>query len=126
MPFLKLMLVFSEQRVHEKTAPLSIMVQYSKYLANIIEIFTTEFSAYLYIVCKNSWKFNVKITFYYLFSITRSKHKFPWQQRLMHVHSYLQWSSVIIWRRTLIKTRSLILNTVCVLPVRHCVDADVS
>jgi len=64
------------QCVHEKTALLSIMV-YSKYLADIIEIFTTEFSIYLYIVCKNSWKFNVKIVFYYMFSITRSKHKFP-------------------------------------------------
>jgi len=52
-------------------------------LADIIEIFTTEFSIYLYIVCKNSWKFNVKIVFYYTFSITRSKHKFPWQ----HGHS---------------------------------------
>jgi len=46
-------------------------------LADIIEIFSTEFSIYLYIVCKNSWKFNVKIVFYYMFSITRSKHKFP-------------------------------------------------
>jgi len=49
------------------------VVQYSKYLANITEIFTTEFSTYLYIVCKNLWKFNVEITFYYIFSITRSK-----------------------------------------------------
>jgi len=40
------------QRVHEKTAPLSIMVQYSKYLVNITEMFTTEFSTHLYIVCK--------------------------------------------------------------------------
>jgi len=38
------------QRVHEKTA---------------------------YIVCKNLWKFNVKIVFYYTFSITHPKHKFP-------------------------------------------------
>jgi len=49
------------------------MVYYSKYLADIIEIFTTEFSIYLYIVCKNSWTFNVKIVFYYISSITRSK-----------------------------------------------------
>jgi len=68
------------------------MVLYLKYLANIIEIFTTEFSTYLYIVCKNSWKFNVKIVFYYMFSITRPKHKFPWQHGLVHV----QWNSVII------------------------------
>jgi len=38
----------------------------SKYLANIIEIFTTQ----LYIEGKNTWKFNVKIVFYYVFSIT--------------------------------------------------------
>ena len=63
--------------VSTKKRPLSIMVQYSKYLANIIEIFTTEFSIYLYIICKNSWKFNVKIVFYYMFSMTRSRHKFP-------------------------------------------------
>jgi len=37
-------------------------------LADIIEIFTTEFSSYLHIVCKNSWKFNVKIVFYYVFN----------------------------------------------------------
>ena len=61
----------------KKRPPLSIIVYYSKYLADIIEIFTTEFSIYLYIVCKNLWKFNVKIVFYYMFSITRSKHKFP-------------------------------------------------
>ena len=48
-----------------------------KILANISEIFTTEFSTYLYIACKNSWMFNVKIVFYYVFSITRPKHKFP-------------------------------------------------
>jgi len=65
-------------------------------LANIIEIFTTEFSTHLYIVCKNSFKFNVNIVFYYMFSITRPKHKFLWQHGLMHVHSYLQWTSVII------------------------------
>jgi len=52
-------------------------VVFEKYLANIIEIFTTEFGTYLYIVCKNSWKFNVKIIFYDMFSITRPKHKFP-------------------------------------------------
>jgi len=40
-----------------------LMVKYSKHLANIIEIFTTEFRGYLYIVCKNLWKFNVKIVF---------------------------------------------------------------
>jgi len=33
------------------------------YLANIIEIVTTEFSIHLYTVCKNSWKFHVKIVF---------------------------------------------------------------
>ena len=66
-------------------------------LGNIIEFFTTEFSIYLYVVCKNLWKFNVKIIFYYMFSITRSKHKFPWQRGPMHVHSDLQWSSVIIY-----------------------------
>jgi len=43
----------------------------------MIETFTTVFSTYVYIVCKNSWKFNVKIAFYYMFSITRPKHKFP-------------------------------------------------
>jgi len=37
-------------------------------LADIIKIFTTEFSIYLYIVCKNLWKFNVKIVFYYVFN----------------------------------------------------------
>jgi len=52
------------------------MEQYSKYLANIIEIFTTEFSTYLYFVCKNSCKFNVKIAFYYMFLITYPRHKF--------------------------------------------------
>jgi len=65
-------------------------------LADITEIFTTEFSIYLYIMCTNSWKFNVKIVFYYVFSITHTKHKFPWQHGLMHVYSYLHWSSVII------------------------------
>ena len=44
---------------------------------NGVEIITTEFSIYFNIVCNNSWKFNVKIVFYYTFSITRSKHKFP-------------------------------------------------
>jgi len=42
-----------------------------KYWAKISEIFTTEFSTYLYIVCKNSWKFNVRIIFYYVFSIDK-------------------------------------------------------
>jgi len=46
-------------------------------MANIIEIFTTEFSTYFYIVCQKSWKFNVKIVFYYTFLVTRPKHKFP-------------------------------------------------
>jgi len=45
------------------------MVYYLKYLANIIEIFKTEFSTYLYVVCKNSWKFNVKIIFYFQFLV---------------------------------------------------------
>ena len=36
----------------------------------------TKFSIYLYTVCKHSWKFNGKIIFYYMFSITRPKHKF--------------------------------------------------
>jgi len=76
------------QCVHEKRPP-SIMSWYTKYLANISEIFTTEFSAYLYIVCKNSWKFKAKIIFYYMFSITCQKHQFPWQHRL-HIHSYFQ------------------------------------
>jgi len=68
----------------EKNGPLRIMVYYSKYLANITEVFTTEFSTYLYIMCKNSWTFKVKIVFYYMFSITRPKHKFPRQDGLMH------------------------------------------
>jgi len=63
-------------------------------LANIIEIFTTEFSTYVYIVCKCSWECNVKIVFYYIFSFTRPKHKFPWQYGLMHVHSYLKWGNL--------------------------------
>jgi len=63
-------------------------------MANITEIFITEFSTHLYIVCKNSWKFIVKLLFYYMFSITRPKHKFPWQHGLTYVHSYLHWSSV--------------------------------
>jgi len=63
-------------------------------LANIIEIFATEFSIHLYIACKNSSKFNAEIVFYYMFSITRPKHKFPWQHGLMYVHSYLHWSTV--------------------------------
>jgi len=46
------------------------MPWYSKYWANISEIFTTDFSTYLYIVCQNSWKFNVNIVFYYMYSIT--------------------------------------------------------
>jgi len=54
--------------VSTKTPPLSIMVSYSKYWAKINVIFTTEFSIYLYIVCKNSWKFNVRIIFYHVFS----------------------------------------------------------
>jgi len=37
-----------------KNGPLSIMPYYSEYWANISEIFTTAFSTYLYIVCKNS------------------------------------------------------------------------
>ena len=68
------------------------MVYYSKYLANITEICTTEFTTYLYIVCKNK----DGTVFHYTFSITRPNHKFPWQHGLMHVHSYLQWNSVII------------------------------
>jgi len=32
------------------------------------QIFTTEFSTYLYTVWKNSWKFNVKTVFYYVFN----------------------------------------------------------
>jgi len=63
--------------VHEKNAPLSINPQYSNYWANISEIFTTEFITYLYIVCINSWKFKVKILYYYMFSIICPKHKFP-------------------------------------------------
>jgi len=42
----------------------------------------SEFSTYLYIVSKNTWKFNVKIMFYYMFSITRQKHKFLRQHGL--------------------------------------------
>jgi len=61
------------QRVHKKTPP-------PKYngvvLANIVGILTIEFSRYLYVVCKNWWKFNEKIVFYYMFSSTRPKHKF--------------------------------------------------
>jgi len=56
------------QRVHKKWPPKYNGVVF-KYLANIIEIFTTEFSTYLYIVCKNSWKFNVQIEFYYVFTL---------------------------------------------------------
>jgi len=44
-------------------------------LTNIIEIFTTEFSTYVYIMCKNSWKFNLKIVFYYVFNYS-SKTRF--------------------------------------------------
>jgi len=47
-----------------------------KYLANIIAIFTTKFSTYLYVVCNYSWKCNVKIAFYYMFSITRQNTSF--------------------------------------------------
>ena len=43
-----------------------------------VNFFTTEFNTNVYTVCKNSWKFNVKIVFYCMFSITRPKHKFPW------------------------------------------------
>jgi len=49
----------------------------------------------MYIVCKNSCKFKAKIIFYYRFSITCQKYKFPWQRRL-HIHSYLHQSSLII------------------------------
>jgi len=72
-------LVFAEiQHVHKKCHPPKYNgVLYSKYWANIIEIFTTELSTYLYTARKNLWKFNVKIVFYYMFSITRPKHKFP-------------------------------------------------
>jgi len=38
-------------------------------LADIIEIFTIEFSIYLYIVCNNSWKFNVMIVFFTCFQL---------------------------------------------------------
>jgi len=55
------------QRVDEKTAPPP------KYNGVVFEICTTSFSMYLYIVCKNLWKCNVEIIFYYMFSITRSK-----------------------------------------------------
>ena len=48
---------------------------------NIIEIFTTEFSTYMYIVCKNSRKFNVKIVLYCIFSTTRQIPKFPSRHR---------------------------------------------
>ena len=98
-------------QVHIHTTVLRIWQQYTacprkngpRYNGVVFEIlgkhqwnFTTEFSIYVYIMCKNSRKFNVKIVFYYTFLITRPKHKIPWQHGLMHVHSYLQWSSVII------------------------------
>jgi len=75
--------------ISTKKRPLSIQKQYSQYWANITEIFTAEFSTHLYIACKNLWKFNIKIIFYDMFSITRQKHKSPSQHGL-HIHSYLQ------------------------------------
>jgi len=63
--------IFYLQHVHEKTPPKHNGVVF-EILGNIIEIFTTEFSIYLYIVCKNSWKFHTEIVFYYMFSLTRS------------------------------------------------------
>jgi len=102
------------QRVHEKNGPLIIMVQYSKYLANIIEIFTTEFSTHCYIVCKNSWTFNVKIVYYYMFSITCPKQVSvtTWTHARSQLSPMKQrdYSSIVVtffWRRTLIKTRWL-------------------
>ena len=55
------------QRVHEKMPPKYNGLVF-EILGNIIEIFTTEFSTHLYTVCKNSWKFNVKVVFYYVFN----------------------------------------------------------
>jgi len=47
-------------------------------------------------VCKNSWKFNSKIVFYYMFSITRQKHTFPWQHRLHVISNEAVWSFIIL------------------------------
>jgi len=65
--------MFQMYSVSTKKRPPKYNGVYSKYLANSTEILTTEFG----IVCQNLWKFSVKIVFYYTFSITRPKHKFP-------------------------------------------------
>jgi len=98
---------------------------YSKYCANISEIFTTEFSMYLYTVWRNSWKFNVKVVFDYAFNYL-SKTQVSMITRT-HAHSQLtpkkqcDYSSTVktcnkirsfSWQRTLITTRSLVLNTI--------------
>ena len=84
------------QRIHKKSSLITYNGVVFETLGKHHWNWQQNLGTYLYIVCKNSWKFNVKNVFYYMFSITRPKHKFPWQHRLMHVHSYLQWSSVII------------------------------
>jgi len=88
-------------------------------LANIIEIFTTEFSRYLYIVCKNSWKFNVRIVFYYVFnyssktlvSATRRTHARS-QLSLMKQCDYSLIVVAFFLTKNLLKTRSSVLNTI--------------
>ena len=42
------------QRVHKKRPP-----KYNGVVFEILGIFTTEFSTYVYIVCQHSWKLNV-------------------------------------------------------------------
>ena len=46
------------------------------------------------------YKINVKIVFYYMFSIARPKHKFPWQHGLMHVQlspmEQCDYSSIVV------------------------------
>jgi len=98
------------QRVQEKTPPKYNGVAFEILGKYEIEFFLWDKLAHICTLCAiKSWKINVKIIFYYMFSITRPKHKFPRQHGLMHVHQFLKPFS---WRRTLIKTRSSVLNTI--------------
>jgi len=67
----------------------------------------------LYNVCKNFWKFNVQIIFYYLFSITRQKHKLPPTKQ--YDHSSINFKKVY-------KMSSVRLHTLWQLssPLSHC------
>jgi len=92
--------------------------------------FTTEFSTYLYIVCKKSWKFNVKIDFITCFQLLVQNTSFRDNTDSCTftvisneaVWLFINYRNLFLDEELLIKTRSSVLSTILfvfVLPMRQ-------